>query len=366
MALSRVLTFLKEETYNYVQSSEKKSVFRQCSEAYRLAQIYRFPPYQYFKHSLYLKSANSDVSAFVPPVLLKRVCDGLNPAEARYRADDKAVFCRLMQEAGLPAARDLFFIHRDGRIESAAKERISYEGIIVALENSGVQNVFVKPVDGVNGLCTYRFEVGASALIGPGGPVSADALHGLLFGLETPSAWHRFVVQPLIEQHPVLYAIDPASVATVRIDTLLEGGLVHMNGAHLRLGTGRSVTANWRYGGLIVAIDPETGHLMGPARTKPKFAKELGGLELDAHPVSGIRFDKVELPHWPILLDVVKRAAHVMRPLGSIGWDVAIGRDGPILIEANHDYDLFMQQDAARGYRSTVLGQLAVKQLSAS
>jgi len=40
----------------------------------------------------------------------------------------------------------------------------------------------------------------------------------------------------------------------------------------------------------------------------------------------------------------VRKAAPVMLPLRSLGWDVALTPDGPLLIEVNHDYDIFLSQ----------------------
>jgi hypothetical protein len=50
--------------------------------------------------------------------------------------------------------------------------------------------------------------------------------------------------------------------------------------------------------------------------------------------------------------------------LRSLGWDVALTSDGPLLIEVNHDYDIFLSQYACGGYRETPFGQALLRSKS--
>jgi hypothetical protein len=58
-----------------------------------------------------------------------------------------------------------------------------------------------------------------------------------------------------------------------------------------------------------------------------------------AHPKTGIPFATVRLPHWPAARLLVCRAALVFAPIRTVGWDVALTTEGPVLVEGNVWWD---------------------------
>jgi hypothetical protein len=164
------------------------------------------------------------------------------------------------------------------------------------------------------------------------------------------------LVQPLIVQHPVLRALYPKAVNTVRIDTLLtERGWVH-DAAVLRVGMGGAVVDNGSAGGMIVGLDLETGCLRPTARQQPKFSADWYG----RHPDTGMVLGRITVPHWDLVRAVVVRAAEALRPLGSLGWDVAVTEEGVVLIEANARWDVNVMQIGWGGLARTEIGRRAV------
>jgi hypothetical protein len=178
--------------------------------------------------------------------------------------------------------------------------------------------------------------------------------------LFSKSSHDEFIIQPGIIQHELLNRINPSSVNTIRIDTLIVGDDVVHNAALLRMSNGYTCTDNWAKGGVVVSVDLDTGMLDDVGRTKAKF----GRLHMHEHPLTRFCFGGTQLPFWSQVKKLVRCGALVLRPLTFLGWDVAIGADGPILVEANHDFDIFMSQDAARGLRKTPVGVTIVTSLS--
>ena len=43
-----------------------------------------------------------------------------------------------------------------------------------------------------------------------------------------------------------------------------------------------------------------------------------------------------KIPMWDDVLQLVKEAAYVVPEVAYVGWDVALTKDGPVLIEGNH------------------------------
>ena len=50
------------------------------------------------------------------------------------------------------------------------------------------------------------------------------------------------------------------------------------------------------------------------------------------------------MPFWKEVLDLCSRAARIIPNLRSVGWDVALTPDGPVIVEGNPDWDLPMVQ----------------------
>ena len=331
----KAVDFYQQEVRPYFRNAPKKSFLSQAAELAWLAFEYRYPPYQYLKCGLYLASARGvDVRDYLPPHLIKKVQNRLNPAFVRHMANDKIVFRRILSERGLPAVCEILRSDREGRVFDSEDRPLTPEEGLARLRAHG-DEVFVKPVDG-----TWGRNAGLFA--------PEDMTTEML-------ARPNLMVQPRVVQHPVLARLYPHAVNTVRIDTLLtEDGVVH-NAAVLKLGVGGAVVDNGSAGGLLVGIDLETGALDAAGRQRPPFGAE----EYRAHPDTGAPFAGVVLPHWDMVRATVTRAAEAMRPLGTLGWDVVITPEGVLLLEANAAWGVNILQTGRRGIGNTPVGRMA-------
>lgn len=324
----------------------------------RLARCYRYPPYHYFKHHLYLQAFDGDPCDFVPPVLMRRFIDGINPESARTRVFDKTRFAEILAAAGLPGVPTLAVVDRDGTARDPHGRRLSFAQLLERLTTDESRELFVKPVFGVNGAGVLRaFADPARGLAIGEREVDEAGFFDALFGPERPR-FDSYLVQPAIRQHRILDEINPSAVNTVRIDSFAMNGEVATNGAVLRIGSGHTCTDNWSTGGMIVAIDMETGELGDTAKTKASFGRRV----LERHPVTGFPFRGVKVPHWGRVKALVRSGGEVLRPLVYLGWDIAIGKSGPVIIEANHPSDVYLLQEGVGGLRSTRLGREVIEE----
>src|SRR5690606_10909580 len=98
------------------------------------------------------------------------------------------------------------------------------------------------------------------------------------------------------------------------------------------------------------AIDPSTGGLGVAVGSRSKNWPDMHTFE--HHPDTGVCFEGFTLPYWNDTTNLVLRAHQAFPELGVIGWDVAITEQGPVLIEANHAWDINLLQVAhRRGFR---------------
>lgn len=135
-------------------------------------------------------------------------------------------------------------------------------------------------------------------------------------------------VDEVVIQHPDMAKLSPTSCNTIRVMTLNIKGNTEIFMAMIRIGNGVNSVDNFHQGGMGVAIDYETGKLVGNA-----YDKDAN--EFEIHPKTKVKFDGYQLPNWDILKKTVLEAAKVNEDIKVVGWDVAITEKGITFIEGN-------------------------------
>ncbi len=137
------------------------------------------------------------------------------------------------------------------------------------------------------------------------------------------------IIQRELVQHSALAAINPSSVNSYRIYSVLgKDGSVKIYSSVCRMGVGDTKVDNYASGGVSVGID-ENGCLREDGFNKL-------GQKVLSHPVSGITFLGYKVPSYDRAVELVKKTHPRIAHYRSVSWDIAIIEDGtPILIEAN-------------------------------
>lgn len=158
----------------------------------------------------------------------------------------------------------------------------------------------------------------------------------------------RILVQDVVKQHPEICRFGTRSVNTIRIVTIKgKSGKVGIFSAMLRLSSSADCFVDNRaVGGLGVGINLDNGELM-----KYGFPHDAFGVKLEKHPLSNIRFEGFVLPYWSEVKELVKNAHKQFYGIQSIGWDVVITEDGPVLLEGNDDWEISGPQDTSGGLK---------------
>jgi len=141
------------------------------------------------------------------------------------------------------------------------------------------------------------------------------------------------IIEEFIYQHHKLNELSPSAVNTVRIFTQLDHkGMVHLLGCRLRISVNSPID-NLAAGNLAAPIDDISGEITGPA-----IYSDITKEEVYFHPITKVEILGFQVPFWSEIISLVKSAALQHPQNKSIGWDVAITKDGPSLIEGNHDW----------------------------
>ncbi len=157
---------------------------------------------------------------------------------------------------------------------------------------------------------------------------------------------NKLLLEEVICQHPVLSAVNPSSVNTIRVATVRDkGGEVHIIGASLRAGSEGSFLDNLHAGGVQYPIDVESGCIIRGG------VKHDGEKNILRHPSTGTKMIGLQIPNWDCVISTVKKAGKIPSKMRYIGWDVAITEEGCELIEANDQQGSNgMQQDGVGKY----------------
>ena len=139
---------------------------------------------------------------------------------------------------------------------------------------------------------------------------------------------NRMFLEELIVQHKKMNNLCPSSVNTIRIMTFVNNGKSEILYAALRVGNGVNDVDNFHKGGMGVSINTKEGKLKGVA-----IDKDLN--EFKIHPTTRTYFNNYELPFWKETKKMVLDAALVNQNIKVVGWDVAITKNGPVLVEGN-------------------------------
>lgn len=146
------------------------------------------------------------------------------------------------------------------------------------------------------------------------------------------------------------------SVNTIRVYTTrhAETGRITIIKTVVRAGIGESIVDNSHSGGCAYEIDQELGYIISPYYA-------ANGKSSYIHPGTKICMLGRKIPYWKEVIEICERAANLLQDCRYIGWDVAIAKDGPLLIEGNHLPDLDMIEFVGSyGYKEKIMKGLGL------
>jgi len=260
----------------------------------------------------------------------------LNSEAVAPLAGEKAVFYRYCAAVGIRTPRLLGVIDTGASGWShSGRPVVGAEGFARFVEEDLPDAWVIKPSAGYHGRGVRLLERRDGVLIDPSGrSLTAAGLYAELAAEREFAAW---VVQERLVNHPDIAAlIDAPTLQTARLVTLVgRDGAVELLYAVFRVAVAGGATDNFRSGAGgngLASVSIADGRL-----ESVKFAREngLGFVRGPEIPGSGIRIAGVQLPHWAEAVDMVRHAATAFLPARSLGWDVALTPDGPVIVETN-------------------------------
>lgn len=161
-----------------------------------------------------------------------------------------------------------------------------------------------------------------------------------------------------IIQHDELMKMSPSAVNSIRMVTQYIQDKAILLFAFLRVSVNSSVD-NLSVGSYGVnfgaAIDINTGEI-----SKPGVYLDATKPEVHYHPVTNTPVVGFKIPYWEECKDLAIKAAELTPGNRSIGWDIAVTNEGPVLIEGNHNWNLLSMSPGGKGYKKEFQQYLAM------
>lgn len=262
------------------------------------------------------------------PSEYRAVVDRLNPPAYRKASQHKVLEKGALSLLGLPTPAFVGYFHAQSGHDAHGQPLRSAAELQAALAEQAGQRLCFKLVEGYGGAGFLALDVceGGRHLRHPetGDELEVDALAIEL--LRQPDGW---LIERYLVQHADLAAFNPSSLNTLRLWVLDRGDGPQVTHALLRVGRQGSQVDNTSQGGLVVGVDVVTGRTQAvpDLRHPERLATH--------HPDHGGALAGRDLPHWPAVLALAVQALHAFPHMRFAGLDVAIGPDGPLLIEVN-------------------------------
>ena len=156
------------------------------------------------------------------------------------------------------------------------------------------------------------------------------------------------IAEQYIHQEDSMASLNPTSVNTIRISTFIDGEKVLKLFSFLRIGRNGSVVDNGGKGGLIVSVNLQTGicETLGITEKMEKF---------EYHPDTKIKIQGFQIPHWESALKLSEELAKIVPQQRFASWDLALTKNGWVMIEGNSRGGLFGPQlTTQKGLRDVV------------
>lgn len=276
----------------------------------------------------------------------------ITSADSRNLADDKTRFYLHCREHDIRTVPILALIASADGANTTIPHLVSVRDMKEAFSPG---EYFLKPINGSHGKGTFSLTVDDAGFHWSGRHGSVEDFHAecvsILKGVKA------LIVQPKVINHQAIRDITHAKgLSTIRVVTFRNGDAIDVVAACLRIVVGNSEVDNFSHGesgNLVAGIDVASGKLVTSIGSRSRTWPTM--IDVPQHPHSKASILGISMPYWDEVIALVKKAHTSTTGLRSVGWDVAITQDGPLIVEANWRYDVDILQVAyKKGFRQVI------------
>lgn len=297
---------------------------RQIFEMAYLGLLFGVPACSYYQYRLFLPTHKNRLNTYLYPNESLRLLGFLNDAAGDLAVDDKIEFARRCQASGLS--------HNPTLVQAVAGR------LHILADDWGADGVIAKPATGHQGIGVELFRANPDGSYQHQSTIDLSR-SDVLAWLKKASEKGPYLLQRRLINHPDLSHLSSGSLVTVRaISRKGDHGQPTVIAAILQMPCQFRLTNN---NGLAAAIDLASGCIGKAYSYRPLHPG------VDHHPDTGGKISGTCVPYWNDLVRLVVEAHGRFTQHYSLGWDVALTPEGPVLVETNAGWDVVMPQIAA-------------------
>lgn len=323
----------------YKRNKNKKGIFKIFKDILFVSLYWRVLPYHYFRYGLYKREFSlKKIKEYIPEtVVYYRILPKIN--SNYFLLDNKNIFETILNGSNLPYPRTILKIQKGIIFDSENKIIDSKQDFKKLIEKEKNNKLFLKPAD-----------------CGSGGKeiVSYNKVNGHYFSQNKEEINFEnisrklnteYILQEGIENYGFLKEIHPYSLNTFRVMTFFDRKIgAKVIYAILKAGNNEANTDNAHTGGIYVGINLENGNLMDKG-----FDEDLN--EFLMHPLTKIDFRNENIKDFKKVIEIAEKAGNLFPSLTFIGWDIALTKEGPVILEGNSSPGLTIIQRTQGGLK---------------
>jgi hypothetical protein len=347
----------REILIEILKDPDRKPLYQIFSECLYLLFTYREMPVHYISRYLFKKQV-TNYKDYIPNKLLGKIPTHFNDQKIKEVLDNKLYFDLFYRQFNIPLPKILMYNHRKtftvGNKVYVINNIQDFGTLLEEIfsQNPAYTSIIIKK--------TYASSSGSKIFrifrhIDKLDPAMMEEIFSEVHKSE-------FLFQETIKQHPVLDELNASCLNTIRIDTFIDSeGKIDVISAYLRMSICNCHVDNISSGGCGIGIDLQTGKLK---KYGYGLVQTTGVQILTEHPISKTIFENFPIPFFTQVKELVVKVAGLVPGLRLIGWDVAVGESGPVLIEGNSDYDTSGNDLADEGYRANTIYRKVLKEFN--
>lgn len=252
-------------------------------------------------------------------------------------AEDKVLAGTILNAGGATAPETVAVIDTSPRLYPGVQKISNPEDLRDLILSLGNTKLFGKIVDGMVSFGAFSVKDADQTYIscvGQAPMTYADFMTSFLGD-------NAYLLQVKLENHEDIAPFCSA-LATIRMVNLVQTDRVDCPFAVISMPQGDQIADTlWRGGNIACEIDTETGEIKTVVtRSGPEI------VFLEDHPTLAGWMGK-RLPHWDALRELNERAARLFAPIRYQSTDIAITKDGPVIVEINYGGGFGLPQNAA-------------------
>lgn len=321
-----------------------KSTLTQLREISRLRlQAPHLGPSEYFAYGLWRPSHTPDSQRRF--VGWRKQREIQNAVRCDYTLDDKLRLYAILSGVGLPIPRIYGVYSPQGRPFDGAAQLRTDADVAAFLERNADTPMFSKPARsdyGIGGLGIRAYDKDKRELrLIDGSAQSLAAFVGSLGSYER-SAAEGHIFQELLETPTAMRPVFGTTVMTTRFVVGLESSGPTVLRVLLKIPVGKNMHDNFHAGesgNCVAQVDVDSGEIRAVVSGVGFDRKEIV-----RHPETGATMVGCVVANWKDTVELVKEAARAFPTNLLQHWDVAIGSEGPVLVEINSEGDFDLHQ----------------------